>query len=339
MYFRQFPQIYYDFPKLNSDNFLQILTDITTNVRVRKEALENVTIYDEYDIQEGETAEIIAEKIYGNPELHWVIMLVNQRYDYLADFPLTNIELNQLCIDTYGEDNLYNVHHYEKDKIICEAMASLKIPIGIYASLKVNDILTSNLSTTVAKVTGLGISNVRIDGSLGNGKFLCDPTALTAGQLITITGNNFGNGIINEYVSGNIYRISETNGSTSFKLVTQGNVAITTSQEAGAKFTGLIFSTSTVSTAQILIQKGILTAGDSVIVSGVRFNELTNINEYRLLSSFVVGTNAFQISDVYTAITNLEFEIRRNESKRRIKQLSPILIDQFVREFQTLVMP
>jgi hypothetical protein len=339
MYFRQFPQIYYDFPKLNSDNFLQILTDITTNVRVRKEALENVTIYDEYDIQEGETPEIIAEKVYGNPELHWVIMLVNQRYDYLADFPLTNIELNQLCIDTYGEDNLYNVHHYEKNKIICEAMASLKIPTGIYASLKVNDILTSNLSTAVAKVIGLGISNVRIDGILGNGKFLCDPTTLTAGQLITITGNNIGNGVINEYVSGNVYRISETNGSTSFKLVTQGNVAITTSQEAGAKFTGLIFSTSTVSTAQILIQKGILTAGDSVIVSGVRFNELTNVNEYHSLSTFVVGTNAFQISDVYTAITNLEFETRRNEAKRRIKLLSPVLVDQFVREFQTLVMP
>jgi hypothetical protein len=112
MYFKQFPQIYYDFPKANSENTLQILTDITTNVRVRKQALENVTIYDEYDMQEGETPEIIAEKVYGNPELHWVIMLVNERYDYLKDFPMSNLELQQHMEETYGVDNLEEVHHY-----------------------------------------------------------------------------------------------------------------------------------------------------------------------------------------------------------------------------------
>ena len=70
MYFKQFPKIFYDFPQDGTSTTLQVLTDITTNVRIRKEILENVTIYDEYDIQEGETPEIIAEKIYGDAELH-----------------------------------------------------------------------------------------------------------------------------------------------------------------------------------------------------------------------------------------------------------------------------
>lgn len=339
MYFKQFPQIYYDFPKQNSDNVLQILTDITTNVRVRKQVLENITIYDEYDMQEGETPEIVAEKVYGNPELHWVVMLLNQRYDYLQDFPLTNAELTQLCIDNYTESKIYNIHHYEKNGIVSEATASLKFPVSLYASLKINDIITCASSGVSAKITSLGISNVRISGSFGDGNFACDPTALTVGQTVTITGNNLGTGIINGYTSGSAYKISETNGSTLFKLVTLIDAPITTSQLAGANFTGLVFSTSTVSTAQILIEKGKLSAGESVSISGVRFVELNNSYEYVGVGSFIVGTNAFQVSDAYTPITNIEFETRKNEAKRRIKLISPKLVDQFVREFQSLVTP
>jgi len=339
MYFKQFPQIYYDFPKANSDNVLQILTDITTNVRVRKEVLENITIYDEYDIQEGETPEMIAEKVYGNPELHWVIMLVNQRYNYLDDFPLTNLELAQLCIDNYGENKIYNIHHYEKNGIVSEAIASLKFPTNVYSSLNINDIITCTTSGVVAKITGLGISNVRISGSLGDGRFECDSTALSVGQTITITGTNLGTGIINGYRSGNVYKILETNGSTYFKLVTTIDTPITTSQLSGANFTGLIFSTSGVSTAQILIEKGILSTGELVSINGVRFIELNNRYEYVGVGSFIVGANAFEVSDTYNPITNTEFETRKNESKRRIKLLSSRLIDQFIKEYQILVTP
>ena len=61
MYFNNFQKIYYDFPvKANQDNSLFILTDITSNVRVRKEILENLTLYEEYDIL---VANIFAPKV------------------------------------------------------------------------------------------------------------------------------------------------------------------------------------------------------------------------------------------------------------------------------------
>ena len=89
MYFKDFPKFLYDFKYDNTDQTkMSVVRDITRNIRFRKEVLENYTLYDEYDIKDGETPEIIAEKIYGNPEYHWIIMLVNQRYDYITDFPL-----------------------------------------------------------------------------------------------------------------------------------------------------------------------------------------------------------------------------------------------------------
>lgn len=112
MYFSNFPQIVYDF-NINGKIDYKIITDITKNVRFRKTILENIALYDYYDIRDGETPEIISEKIYGTSEYHWVIMLLNQRYDYVNDFPLTERELEE-HIDTKYGDRREMIHHYSE---------------------------------------------------------------------------------------------------------------------------------------------------------------------------------------------------------------------------------
>lgn len=89
-----------------------LLTDITRNIRFRRDILANVTVYDYYDIVDGETPEQIAEKIYGNAQYHWIVMLANERYDYLKDFPLTYVALEQYISDKWG-DQADSIHHYE----------------------------------------------------------------------------------------------------------------------------------------------------------------------------------------------------------------------------------
>lgn len=111
MYFKKFPKFLYDF-KINGENKVALVKDITQNVRIRTQILENITLYDEYDIRDGETPEIIAEKIYGSPEYHWVVMLCNHRFDYINDFPLSTNNLEEHITQKYGAGNEYNVHHY-----------------------------------------------------------------------------------------------------------------------------------------------------------------------------------------------------------------------------------
>lgn len=115
MYFENFPKFAYDFD-INGQRKVMIISDITRNVRFRKEVLANIALYDEYDIKEGETPEIIAEKIYGNSEYHWIIMLANEKYDNIGDFPLTQIALTKYITDKYGAGNEYETHHYENSK-------------------------------------------------------------------------------------------------------------------------------------------------------------------------------------------------------------------------------
>jgi hypothetical protein len=109
MYFRDFPMFLYDFRMDGNKRKTAIVKDITRNIRIRKEVLANVTLYDEYDIVDGETPEIIAEKFYGTPEYHWIVMLTNEKFDYLSDFPLEETYL-QRHIETK-----YNPNYYSKD--------------------------------------------------------------------------------------------------------------------------------------------------------------------------------------------------------------------------------
>ena len=110
MYFKNIPNIFYNYD-IKDEPVLKIVKDITHNVRFRKAILENLTLFDEYDMKDGETPEIIASKVYGNPEYHWVIMLCNQKYDYVEDFPMEYNVLNAYLRQKYG-DTLSNIHHY-----------------------------------------------------------------------------------------------------------------------------------------------------------------------------------------------------------------------------------
>lgn len=114
MYFKEFPQFLYDF-KYGNETKTSIVRDITRNVRVKKEVLSKIVLFDEYDIIDGETPEIIAEKIYGNPEYHWIIMLANEKYHYVCDFPLDEYSLDRHIQHIYGETR-YDTRHYIDDR-------------------------------------------------------------------------------------------------------------------------------------------------------------------------------------------------------------------------------
>lgn len=109
MYFKDFPQFLYDFNYGNGVIKTDVVKDITRNVRVRKEILSNITIFDEYDIIDGETPEIISEKFYGTPDYHWVIMLANERYDWSSDFPLPERILQKHIASIFNVPDEYPV--------------------------------------------------------------------------------------------------------------------------------------------------------------------------------------------------------------------------------------
>ena len=87
------------------------VTNLLRRVGLRAKVRSNTLLYDTYDVKEGETPEIIAHKLYGDAELHWVILLVNDITDRYHQWPMTGGQFLDYINDKYSNPDA--IHHYE----------------------------------------------------------------------------------------------------------------------------------------------------------------------------------------------------------------------------------
>ena len=69
-YFNYFPKTFYSTQDVVRS--VDTVTNITARFSLEQSFLDNTTIYLKYDVQESDTPEIIASKIYGSSERHWM---------------------------------------------------------------------------------------------------------------------------------------------------------------------------------------------------------------------------------------------------------------------------
>jgi hypothetical protein len=109
MLFDKFPSILYT---LDNGKSVQTVTDILRRVILSPEIRKNEAFYDQYDIKDGETPEMVANYFYNDPQLHWAILMANDIIDPRFEWPLSYYNLIQYCKGKYGEDQIYHTHHY-----------------------------------------------------------------------------------------------------------------------------------------------------------------------------------------------------------------------------------
>ena len=123
MYFDNFPTIIYDSEK---ENVFKDVKNLLRRVGIRAKVKSNALLYDTYDVKNGETPESLAFKLYGDAELHWVIMLLNDITDRYHDWPMTEAQFSQFVQDKY--DNVDGTHHSEISQ--SSGYTSIKIDVG-----------------------------------------------------------------------------------------------------------------------------------------------------------------------------------------------------------------
>ena len=109
-YFENFGKILYD-PSGNGNP--KVVTNIMSRVRMRTNMKKNVVMLDQYDVQENETPEMIADRHHGSPYYHWVIMILNDISDIHHDWPKSTRQLQKYVNLKYTSAQLSEVHHYE----------------------------------------------------------------------------------------------------------------------------------------------------------------------------------------------------------------------------------
>ena len=92
-----------------------ILTNLLARANIIPEALKSPLLYYTYDIQEGDTPEIVAHKYYGDSYRYWIVLFANQMIDPQWDWPLSGSNFNRYITDKYTSFNPNStIHHYEK---------------------------------------------------------------------------------------------------------------------------------------------------------------------------------------------------------------------------------
>ena len=123
MYFEQFPLIPYVAEGTGNP---RDVTNLLRRVKVRSKIRNNSALFDTYVVKEGETPEMIAHKLYGDTQLHWIVLLFNDIADRYHQWPMTTGAFNKYVKDKYTD--ISGIHHYE----ITESSGDkeLKIDVG-----------------------------------------------------------------------------------------------------------------------------------------------------------------------------------------------------------------
>lgn len=132
-FFDYFPKIPYDIAKGNYTTY-QTVTNVFMRIGMIRETLDKIGSYYIYYIKDDEKPEVLAEKVYGTPEAHWIILMANDKHDASYEWPLNYNDFNRYIANKYRTaagggtltDNQViswsqgatpgsnSVHHYEK---------------------------------------------------------------------------------------------------------------------------------------------------------------------------------------------------------------------------------
>ena len=123
MFFDSIPKILYD-SKGNGE--VKVVTNLLKRVAVRTKIKTNALILDTYNVKNGETPESIADKLYDDPELHWVVLMINDITDRYHQWPMYEQQFNTYVNEKYSDPD--GVHHYE----ISQTSGDTSVKVEVY---------------------------------------------------------------------------------------------------------------------------------------------------------------------------------------------------------------
>ena len=129
-YFKHVPDIRYKNPLTsspNNDNYVTI-KNLFLRAKLRNDVFSAVTFLRSYTIKEGMRPDNVAEEIYGNSQLDWIILVTANIINVREEWPMSSNVLYQYCEDKYGLA-INDTRHHETEEVR-NAEGKLIIPAG-----------------------------------------------------------------------------------------------------------------------------------------------------------------------------------------------------------------
>ena len=87
--------------------------------KLREDIIGNVAFFEKFTVQGDDRPDNVANEVYGNPFLDWVVLLANNIVNIQSEWPMSQTDFNTYVTEKYeNEDTLYNgIHHYEANEV------------------------------------------------------------------------------------------------------------------------------------------------------------------------------------------------------------------------------
>jgi len=117
-YFRELPDLYYQSPlasRVSSREYV-LVKNLFRRVKLRDDLQNNFTLFNKFEIREGERPDTVAEYLYSSSDLDWVVMLTAGIINVRDQWPLSNFDLYNYAENKYGDD-LNSIRFYETTEV------------------------------------------------------------------------------------------------------------------------------------------------------------------------------------------------------------------------------
>lgn len=318
MYFTKFPLIEYLY-RDNKNNVMR--TKLATNIlrRVGFSGLSQMdkSVFITYHVKDGETAEIIAHKLYNDSEFHWLVLLFNNIVHPYHDWPLSNLALDEYIEDKYsgvslflsdGDDEHPNTINFYQNQTVAPSNGGVDNN-GVYivkngrARVKGWDTQYSRLDIDVLK------DDVELIEAFREGDYVVGIGSTGESVIGKIHRRTYGTEAVHHFE-----RKEKGSSGDYVWLNPLGSSELTGQIPLGS--TGFTFDT------------------DGTGGGGENFHETGPIFSQTVLGSYM-GISGSNNND--NLVTNRVYEIRLNDDKKEIKLLHPKYTGIVMEEFTKLM--
>ena len=320
-YFRYFPKTIYN---LDGSNSLDTVTNLTASFSFDKSLAENSVAYYQYTVPDGETPEIVANKFYGGSEKHWIILKMNNIFDVKTDWPIEQRVLNEVIRSKYADSwitETFEMTDEAGNLFVTEAISTI-------TSLNVVNDGSGYANGNIIQVQGGTVFGVKANATV---------TTDGTGNVVSlsIATANVGSYLI--LPSGTVATSSITGAGTG--LTVSVNASVTNDEqlifETGRERDGLEWAILNNHSFYKIETRLFPANGDKTIqkiqITEEDYNSLVEESANYTLSD----GNILTVSTTKTRMSFYDYEVEKNDIKRRIKILKseyvPAVDQDFVR--------
>ena len=98
-----------------------IVKNLFKRSKLRTDVDQAITAFNYYYVEDNQRPDVLAQELYGDSELDWVILTTNNITNVRDQWPLSHNDLYAFMLSKYGsESNILGIHHSETVKVVDE---------------------------------------------------------------------------------------------------------------------------------------------------------------------------------------------------------------------------